>query len=40
VDFHAYHRTPRDIPVPAPQVDRVTEYFGLDSASHDGKAVC
>ena len=35
----AYHRTPRDIPVLRRKVDRVIEYFGLDSASHDGKAV-
>jgi glutamate dehydrogenase len=35
----AYHRTPRDIPVLRRKVDRVIEYFGLDSASHDGMAV-
>ncbi len=35
----AYHRTPRDIPVLRRKVDRVIEYFGLDSASHDGKAI-
>jgi glutamate dehydrogenase len=35
----AYHRTPRDIPVLRRKVDRVIEYFGLDSSSHDGKAV-
>ena len=35
----AYHRTPHDIPVLRRKVDRVIEYFGLDSASHDGKAV-
>ena len=35
----AYHRTPRDIPVLRRKVDRVIEYFGLDSSSHDGNAV-
>jgi glutamate dehydrogenase len=35
----AYHRTPRDIPVLRRKVERVIEYFGLDPASHDGKAV-
>ena len=35
----AYHRSPRDIPVLRRKVDRVIEYFGLDSTSHDGKAV-
>jgi glutamate dehydrogenase len=35
----AYHRNPRDIPVLRRKVDRVIEYFGLDSSSHDGKAV-
>lgn len=35
----AYHRNPRDIPVLRRKVERVIEYFGLDPASHDGKAV-
>ena len=35
----AYHRSPRDIPVLRRKVERVIEYFGLDPASHDGKAV-
>jgi glutamate dehydrogenase len=35
----AYHRSPRDIPVLRRKVERVIEYFGLDSQSHDGKAV-
>ncbi len=35
----AYNRSPRDIPVLRRKVERVIEYFGLDPASHDGKAV-
>ncbi|MBV9622211.1 MAG: NAD-glutamate dehydrogenase, partial [Gammaproteobacteria bacterium] len=35
----AYHGSPRDIPVLRHKVDRVIEHFGLDPASHDGKAV-
>jgi glutamate dehydrogenase len=35
----AYQRNPRDIPVLRRKVERVIEYFGLDPASHDGKAV-
>jgi glutamate dehydrogenase len=35
----AYNRSPRDIPVLRRKVERVVEYFGLDPASHDGKAV-
>jgi glutamate dehydrogenase len=35
----AYHGSPRDIPVLRRKVERVIEYFGLDSQSHDGKAV-
>jgi glutamate dehydrogenase len=35
----AYHRSPRDIPVLRRKVERVIEYFGLDSSSHDGMAV-
>jgi glutamate dehydrogenase len=35
----AYHRNPRDIPVLRRKVERVVEHFGLDPASHDGKAV-
>ena len=35
----AYHGSPRDIPVLRRKVDRVIEHFGLDPASHDGKAV-
>jgi glutamate dehydrogenase len=35
----AYYRSPRDIPVLRRKVERVIEYFGLDSHSHDGKAV-
>jgi glutamate dehydrogenase len=35
----AYHRSFRDIPVLRRKAERVIEYFGLDSQSHDGKAV-
>ena len=35
----AYHGSPRDIPVLRRKVERVIEQFGLDPASHDGKAV-
>ena len=35
----AYYRSPRDIPVLRRKVERVIEHFGLDSHSHDGKAV-
>ncbi|MGH8304201.1 MAG: NAD-glutamate dehydrogenase, partial [Steroidobacteraceae bacterium] len=35
----AYHGSPRDIPVLRRKVERVIEHFGLDPASHDGKAV-
>src|SRR5437660_7571536 len=35
----AYHGSPRDIPVLRRKVERVIEHFGLDRASHDGKAV-
>jgi glutamate dehydrogenase len=35
----AYHGSPRDIPVLRRKVARVIEHFGLDPASHDGKAV-
>ena len=35
----AYTGSPRDIPVLRRKVERVVEYFGLDPASHDGKAV-
>jgi glutamate dehydrogenase len=35
----AYHRSPRDIPVVRRKVEKVIEFFGLDSHSHDGKAV-
>jgi len=35
----AYHGSPREIPVLRRKVERVIEHFGLDPASHDGKAV-
>jgi glutamate dehydrogenase len=35
----AYYGSPRDIPVLRRKVERVIEHFGLDPASHDGKAV-
>jgi glutamate dehydrogenase len=35
----AYHGSPRDIPVLRRKVEQVIEHFGLDPASHDGKAV-
>jgi glutamate dehydrogenase len=35
----AYFGSPRDIPVLRRKVERVIEQFGLDPASHDGKAV-
>ena len=35
----AYNGSPRDIPVLRRKVERVIEHFGLDPASHDGKAV-
>ncbi|MBV8877600.1 MAG: NAD-glutamate dehydrogenase, partial [Gammaproteobacteria bacterium] len=35
----AYFGSPRDIPVLRRKVERVIEHFGLDPASHDGKAV-
>jgi glutamate dehydrogenase len=35
----AYHGSPRDIPVLRRKVASVIEHFGLDPASHDGKAV-
>ncbi|MBV8910694.1 MAG: NAD-glutamate dehydrogenase, partial [Gammaproteobacteria bacterium] len=35
----AYHGSPRDIPVLRRKVERVIEHFGLDPASHDGKAL-
>ncbi len=35
----AYHGSPRDIPVLRRKVEHVIEHFGLDPASHDGKAV-
>ena len=34
----AYNGSPRDIPVLRRKVDGVIEHFGLDPASHDGKA--
>ncbi len=34
----AYNGSPRDIPVLRRKVDDVIEHFGLDPASHDGKA--
>ena len=34
----AYNGSPRDIPVLRRKVDAVIEHFGLDPASHDGKA--
>jgi glutamate dehydrogenase len=35
----AYFGSPREIPVLRRKVERVIEHFGLDPASHDGKAV-
>ncbi|MBS0365412.1 MAG: NAD-glutamate dehydrogenase [Proteobacteria bacterium] len=35
----AYHGSPRDIPVLRRKVEQVIAHFGLDPASHDGKAV-
>jgi glutamate dehydrogenase len=35
----AYHSSPRDIPMLRRKVEQVIGHFGLDPASHDGKAV-
>jgi glutamate dehydrogenase len=35
----AYQRSPREIPVLRRKVQHVIQHFGLDPASHDGKAV-
>jgi glutamate dehydrogenase len=34
-----YNRSPREIPLLSHKIDRVVSHFGLDPASHDGKAV-
>lgn len=34
-----YNRSPSEIPLLRQKIERVIEHFGLDSASHDGKAV-
>ncbi|HEY9446775.1 MAG TPA: NAD-glutamate dehydrogenase, partial [Burkholderiales bacterium] len=34
-----YNRSPRDIPLLRHKIDSVVAHFGLDPASHDGKAV-
>ena len=34
-----YNRSPREIPLLRHKIERVVEHFGLDPASHDGKAV-
>ena len=36
---NAYHRSPREIPLLRLKIERVIQHFGLDPASHDGKAV-
>ncbi len=34
-----YHRSPREIPLLRHKIERIVAHFGLDPASHDGKAV-
>ena len=34
-----YNRSPREIPLLRHKIDSVVAHFGLDPASHDGKAV-
>jgi glutamate dehydrogenase len=36
---NAYHRSPRQIPLLRHKIERVIAHFGLDPASHDGKAL-
>jgi len=36
---NAYHKSPREIPLLRHKIERVIAHFGLDPASHDGKAV-